>query len=320
MQGNMIVINNNEFAIKEYNGERIVTFKDIDMAHGRRIGTADKNFRSNKDKFIEGKDYYFLNFSQNPEIRGFKIAPRGITVFTHSGYLMIVKSFTDDLSWQIQRQLVNNYFNSQLQEHESENQTAELSPAEQQTEIMNPAELPIELQMIDKLLLYAKRSHEEMQDIKSRVVALESRKPDVMIVEPDAQHYLEATNTTISKNHYSITSIAEAFGMSARILNKYLYNQGVICPCGNGWDINKRIGKESYVILSHGQFTNAKGEKIDTTFTMWTHEGMTFLCEFLKDQGFAMSRSIKPYDNHGNRKRKTKAYKSKKRKRNSGGH
>ncbi len=29
---------------------------------------------------------------------------------TETGYLMITKSFTDDLSWSVQRQLVNNYF------------------------------------------------------------------------------------------------------------------------------------------------------------------------------------------------------------------
>lgn len=33
-----------------------------------------------------------------------------LTLITESGYLMLVKSFTDDLSWQIQRQLVKLYF------------------------------------------------------------------------------------------------------------------------------------------------------------------------------------------------------------------
>jgi len=33
-----------------------------------------------------------------------------IPLFTESGYLMLVKTFTDDLSWQIQRQLVKGYF------------------------------------------------------------------------------------------------------------------------------------------------------------------------------------------------------------------
>lgn len=33
-----------------------------------------------------------------------------ITLITESGYLMLVKSFTDELAWQVQRELVNTYF------------------------------------------------------------------------------------------------------------------------------------------------------------------------------------------------------------------
>ena len=33
-----------------------------------------------------------------------------LKLLTQTGYLMIVKSFTDDLSWAIQRELVNGYF------------------------------------------------------------------------------------------------------------------------------------------------------------------------------------------------------------------
>lgn len=35
---------------------------------------------------------------------------RGTTYLTESGYLLLVKSFTDDLAWNVQRQLVNSYF------------------------------------------------------------------------------------------------------------------------------------------------------------------------------------------------------------------
>ena len=33
-----------------------------------------------------------------------------MVLFTESGYMMLVKTFTDDLSWDIQRQLVKTYF------------------------------------------------------------------------------------------------------------------------------------------------------------------------------------------------------------------
>lgn len=37
-------------------------------------------------------------------------APNGLVLLTESGYLMLVKSFTDDLAWKVQRQLVKTYF------------------------------------------------------------------------------------------------------------------------------------------------------------------------------------------------------------------
>lgn len=106
---NAVTINNQQLSVKEYQGKRVVTFKDIDMVHQRPEGTARKRFNDNKRHFIEGEDYYKLQMS---EIRTFGInSPRGGIVITESGYLMLVKSFTDDLAWNIQRQLVNTYFN-----------------------------------------------------------------------------------------------------------------------------------------------------------------------------------------------------------------
>ena len=43
------------------------------------------------------------------------LPPQDITLITESGYLMLVKSFTDDLAWDVQRQLVNLYFRVQQQ-------------------------------------------------------------------------------------------------------------------------------------------------------------------------------------------------------------
>ena len=89
-----------------------MTFKDIDQCHGRPEGTARKRFNDNKEHFIEGVDYFLVKPSdvQMSEIRTSEINNRGTTLVTESGYLMLVKSFTDDLAWDVQRQLVNTYF------------------------------------------------------------------------------------------------------------------------------------------------------------------------------------------------------------------
>lgn len=39
-----ITVNEQELAVREYNAERVVTFKDIDRVHGRPIGTAKRTF------------------------------------------------------------------------------------------------------------------------------------------------------------------------------------------------------------------------------------------------------------------------------------
>lgn len=105
----VITIENTEMQIREYNGERVVTFKDVDTVHQRADGTASRNFRKNKKHFIEGVDYIRRNSSEAKREYNI-IAPNGLTLVTESGYLLLVKSFTDDLSWNVQRQLVNAYF------------------------------------------------------------------------------------------------------------------------------------------------------------------------------------------------------------------
>ena len=114
--------------IKLWNGQRVVTFKDIDEVHQRKAGTARNSFKNNKKHFIKNVDYYLItredfngrNSSNGQNLPIENIPPKGITVFTESGYLMIVKSFKDDLSWEVQRRLVNSYFQKQEQFSQTE--------------------------------------------------------------------------------------------------------------------------------------------------------------------------------------------------------
>lgn len=110
----VITIENTEMQIREYNGERVVTFKGIDMVHGNKAGTAKRNFTRNKKHFIENEDFIVatrdISKRDNLSLLNIDVPTRGITLLTESGYLLIAKSFTDDLSWKVQRQLVNAYF------------------------------------------------------------------------------------------------------------------------------------------------------------------------------------------------------------------
>lgn len=111
---NVVNVMGNDVAVKEYRGKRVVTFRDIDTVHQRPEGTAGRNFRENRNRFVENVDYFSV--CQADEIRRFGFerpqggVPKCIILVTESGYLMLVKSFTDDLAWEVQRCLVNTYF------------------------------------------------------------------------------------------------------------------------------------------------------------------------------------------------------------------
>lgn len=94
---NIVNVEGTELDVREYNGQMVVTFDDIDLVHKRPSGTARKAFNRNKKRFINGVDYIVLEKENSNvhrvDIRNIDIPNRGITVFTESGYLMLVKPF-----------------------------------------------------------------------------------------------------------------------------------------------------------------------------------------------------------------------------------
>lgn len=110
-----VTIRDRQMPVVEYRGQRVVTVAMIDQVHERPDGTAKRNFNENRIRFVEGEDYFLVPRSEADEIRtfGIEVPNRGLIVFSESGYLMLVKSLTDDLAWEVQRQLVKCYFAKQ---------------------------------------------------------------------------------------------------------------------------------------------------------------------------------------------------------------
>ena len=111
-----VTINSQDVTPLEYKGQRVVTFAMIDQLHQRPEGTAGRNFRENRSRFIDGDDFYLVDYSKSDEFRrfGVEVPSRGLTIITEMGYLMLAKSFTDDLAWNVQRHLVERYFRPAL--------------------------------------------------------------------------------------------------------------------------------------------------------------------------------------------------------------
>lgn len=109
----VVTIAGKDIVAKTYQGKRVVTFKDIDFVHERPEGTAKRNFNENKHRFVEGEDYFRIfpdEIRTNGLLQISDELKRPMVFFTETGYLMIVKSLTDDLAWRVQRELVSSYF------------------------------------------------------------------------------------------------------------------------------------------------------------------------------------------------------------------
>lgn len=109
-----ITIQNIELPVIEIKGQRVVTLAMVDKVHQRAEGTASRNFRENRQRFIEGEDYHQVSSNEirrnSPDAIPAALKRNDVILITESGYLMLVKSFTDDLAWEVQRKLVNQYF------------------------------------------------------------------------------------------------------------------------------------------------------------------------------------------------------------------
>ncbi|MCW6085155.1 MULTISPECIES: ORF6N domain-containing protein [Clostridium] len=166
---NLIKINNKNLQIKELKGQRVVTFKDIDILHERVEGTANKRFLDNQRHFINDTDYFEFTGEYLKEIKrlpnfGIGLNASKAIFITESGYLMLVKSLTDDLAWKVQRELVNNYFRVK----ENKVQVNQLSPELQMFNNLFKALATTELEQ-KKLNAAVQETKEEVQAIRDVV-------------------------------------------------------------------------------------------------------------------------------------------------------
>ncbi|GAB2940327.1 ORF6N domain-containing protein [Aquaspirillum soli] len=118
------------------NGQPVLTLAMIDKIHQRPEGTAGRNFRENKSRLIESKHYFQISSDEirrnNPKAISTASKRKDVIVITEYGYLLLVKSLTDDLAWKIQEQLIECYFRAGSPN--VLNQTAEaLTSSEQRT-------------------------------------------------------------------------------------------------------------------------------------------------------------------------------------------
>ncbi|WP_053080573.1 ORF6N domain-containing protein [Methylobacterium variabile] len=102
-----------DVGIVAYKGERVVTFAMVDRIHQRPDGTAGRTFRDNRERFVEGVDYFEPT---SDEIRRMSLegifperTARG-KLITRRGYLKLIKPMSDDRAWAVQGEMIDRYF------------------------------------------------------------------------------------------------------------------------------------------------------------------------------------------------------------------
>lgn len=251
----LVKINNIDLEVKEYNGKRVVTFKEIDVVHERPDGTARKRFNDNKERFVEGEDYFNVQMSEKRTL-GFDIPNRGLTLITESGYLMLVKSFTDDLAWEVQRQLVNTYFRAR--------------------EIVQ--RVP-DSYMIDDPVKRAERWIEEQREKQQLITTVAVQEQQIAELQPKASYYDVVLNC---KDLLSVTSIAKDYGKSGTWLNSYLHEKGIQYKQGKIWLLYQKYAEKGYTSTKTQTFAGSDGNQHTSVHTYWTQKGRLFIYSLLK--------------------------------------
>lgn len=255
---NAITIQNVELPVVEIEGQRVVTLSMVDKVHQRPEGTASRNFREHRPRFIETEDYFQMSSDEirrnNPGAIPAALRRNDVILLTESGYLMLVKSFTDDLAWEVQRKLVNSYF--RVKEAVSDLHAALADPAKLRT----------------VLLAYTEK-----------VMALEAK---VQEQAPKAQFH-DAVAEAI--NCQSVQEIAKVLGTGPNRLFKFLRDEGLLMR--NNLPYQQHLDAGHFRVVEK-QYNDGRGESHTYTRTLVTGKGLAYIQRRIQSQSTIMQEAI----------------------------
>lgn len=256
----IVRIKETEILIKEYKGQRVVTSWDIAKVHNKEVREINQIFKNNQHRFILNKDYFSISSNEIPE--SFKMIQKipnnvkEILVFTESGYLLLTKPFTDDLSWDVQRQLVESYFTLKVIKTLSEKQT-----------------------YIYNIIM--------ANDDLSKAIAINEY--ETKYVKPLEQKGEYVDTVLKSESLLTTTIIAKDFGLSAKKLNEILSQGKIIYKQSGTWVLYSKYQDLGLAQTVTTEKTTREGVQLTFHTLKWTEKGKQFIYNYLKKLGYKLA-------------------------------
>ena len=257
---NIVKIKETEILIKEYRGQRVVTSWDIAKVHNKEVREINQIFKNNQHRFILNKDYFSISINEIPE--SFKMIQKipnnvkEILVFTESGYLLLTKPFTDDLSWDVQRQLVESYFTLKVIKTLSEKQT-----------------------YIYNIIM--------ANDDLSKAIAINEY--ETKYVKPLEKKGEYVDNVLNSESLLTTTIIGKDFGLSAKKLNEILSQGKIIYKQSGTWVLYSKYQDLGLAQTVTTEKTTKEGVQLTFHTLKWTEKGKQFIYNYLKKLGYKLA-------------------------------
>lgn len=204
---NTLQINDQQLMIKEYKGQRVVTLWNIANLHNTTMKHIRNSFDRNRKHLVEGEDYFIVekeedfirtictdNVSKSAINRS-----KDIPVFTETGYLMMTKPMTDELSWQVQRILIKSYFKVQ----ELCKSEVALTKSEEPKQLQNLSDINKTIELINSMLPKTRVSNNDRVKIASDLLS------QAGVTLPSVK-MLESTNKV---NYITLNELADRIGI-----------------------------------------------------------------------------------------------------------
>lgn len=227
----LIAINDASIEKILYHDVPVVTFEQIAEVHGIPIRNVQRTFQRHRNRFIEGKHCFRLDYSTASELPlRVVVSHNGLVFFTEKGYLLLTKPLRDNKAWEVQERMVDDYFALKQEAVTEVTFPPPLSPLRQAEEDLGTWDrigvlcgAPKHIALIEAAKDIQKRLGIDLSPMLQLSTFLDNIPDEDVMLEP--------------------TEIGKRLGMSGADLNRRLERAGMQARVGGEW-VATDTGKE----------------------------------------------------------------------------